>query len=513
MVAAFSKFREMPGELKGLNPFDAIYGGITTGLTYGLGGGARLLDKMGFSINKKWRPGEKLQILFLAYSGARNTGAEVRVAECIRQVNQVLGADNVDINMTTLDLGEAEEYFKGYDVNLFEFNSIFFKDIFKLALRNHMIVLVEGSCWKENFATALLLYFLYGAGLAHQLGKPCFSYAVDAGPMNKLNNYLSWLLSKDIDRLITRTEDATQVLETIGLSGAVNRVDTAWSMPTETPDWARDRLRELGWDGKKRLIGLAAQNYFWWPVVPDFIRWGRSLVTGDTTNQYKLVYFYDYSKDDEKVFDGFIGELADTMDWVAETYDAQPVIVAMEALDEKACRTAIDRMKHDAILISCNEYDGLQIGAILRQLSLLITTRYHAMVLSMPGSVPFIGLSRDERIRGVMRETGLYEHYYIDYRTEELGKTLRDKIGAIMDDPDEYERVRKVIDANLPYYFAQMSMLGLDIRNLVRECFPGFPLLNLNESDATALIPHIPPDLVARTKRKFRELRKKEDAS
>ena len=52
MVAAFSKFREMPGELKGLNPFDAIYGGITTGLTYGLGGGARLLDKMGFSINK-----------------------------------------------------------------------------------------------------------------------------------------------------------------------------------------------------------------------------------------------------------------------------------------------------------------------------------------------------------------------------------------------------------------------------------------------------------------------------
>ncbi len=188
-------------------------------------------------------------------------------------------------------------------------------------------------------------------------------------------------------------------------------------------------------------------------------------------------------------------------------------IVAMEALDEKACRVAIDRMKHEAILISCNEYGGLQIGAILRQLSLLITTRYHAMVLSMPGSVPFIGLSRDERIRGVMRETGLYEQYYVDYRTEELGKTLRDKICAIMDDPDECERVKKVIDAHLPYYFAQMSLLGLDIRSLVSECFPGFPLVNLNESDATSLIPYIQPDLVPRTLRKFHEMRKKDDLS
>ena len=478
MLDAFRKFKEMPGGYGTVNFFDALYTGITVGLVYSLGAGAKILGA-----GKKWKPGEKLQILFLAYSGARNTGAEVRVAECIRQVNQVLGADNIDINMTTLDLAQAQEYFKGYPVKLHEFSSVFFGDIFKMVLENHVIVLVEGSCWKENFAVALLLYFLYGAGLARQLGKPCFSYAVDAGNMNKLNNFVSWLLSRDT-RLITRSAMATRVLENISLTGAVNRVDTAWSMPTKTPAWADARLKKLGWNPKKKLAGLAFQNYFWWPVIPNLAAFAKTMLTGDATNQYKLVYYYDYDEEDKKLFEAFRDACAAYMDGLVEKYDVQPVIVAMEALDDGACKDLISRMKHKAILISCVDYVGVEIGAILRRLSLLTTTRYHAMVLSMPGCVPFIGLSRDERISGVMHEIGEYDNYYIDYRTKNLPAALLEKAARILGNTREARRFKGAIKKHLPYYYAQMGMLGLDIRNLVKESFPRFPLPEMDENDA-----------------------------
>jgi polysaccharide pyruvyl transferase WcaK-like protein len=503
-MEAVQKYREMPGDYGTVNAFDLIYSGLTVGLVYGLGGLARVLNA-----GHKWRPGQKLQVLFLAYSGARNTGAEVRVGECIRQVNQVLGEENIDINMMTLDEKEAAEYFKGYRVNMRQFSSVFFPEVFRQVLANDVIVLVEGSCWKENFATALLLYFLYGAGLARQLGKPCFSYAVDAGRMNKVNNYTSWLLSRDV-RLITRSEPSNQVLANIHLPGAFNRVDTAWSMPTETPEWADAKLRELGWDGKQRLAAMSFQNYFYWPVVPNLPAFVKTLATGDATNQYKLVYYHDYGPKDVKEYEAFRDQCAAYMDWIAETYDVQPVVVAMEALDDVACRDLIAHMKRKAILVSCKEYVGVQMGAILRRLSLNTTTRYHSMVLCMPGGVPFIGLSRDERIMGVMKEIGEYDRYYLDYRTPNLLEELKKRAAAILGDKAEAARYAKVIRANLPYYYAQMAMLGLDIRQFIHEQFPDFPLPPIAEDSIESLVPFIPPERLEASRKKFLAIKQAE---
>lgn len=498
-------FQKLPWKLEGLNVFDALYSGITLGLVETLGRMGRVLPA-----NRQYKRGERLQILFLAYSGARNTGAEVRVGECIRQVNQVLGHDRVDINMTTLDLKEASEYFKGYRVNLKPLNAVFFGDVYRYALENHMIVLVEGSCWKENFATALLLYFLYGAGLAARLNKPCFSYAVDAGEMNILNNWLSYYLSRDMTRIITRSEDSKHVLERIGLRVSSVRVDTAWSQEAAPLEWALELLEERGWDGRSPVVGLAMQNFHRWPVVPDLARYLKSLLTGDRRNQYKLVYFYDYSAEDEAAYQKWASMLARVMDTIAERHRAQPVLIAMEALDDDSCRDVEALMRHRPIVLSCKEFVGTQMAALLRTLSLLITTRYHAMVLSMPGKVPFIGLSRDERIRGVMKEIGLYDDYYLDYRSDGLEQALLSRAERILSDATESARLRRIITEHLPYYYAQMAMLGLDIRRLVREAFPDFEPTPLDEDDALELVPYVPKQLVEQVRRKYLELKAKE---
>ena len=502
MFEFFRKWRQMPDFTRSANVFDVLYGLIGWSLVQVLGYGVRFLDLFGLGLNKKWKPGEKLQILFLAYSGARNTGAEVRVAECIDQVNQVLGEDAVDINMTTLNLEEAREYFKHNKVNLMPMGYIYFGDVFKFVLKNHLVVLVEGSCWKENFAAALLLYFLYGAGLAEKLGKPSFSYAVDAGQMNRFNNFLSWNLSKGMTRLITRTVPAKEVLEKIFLPGAIVRVDTAWTLRPNPPEWGRDQLQQLGWDGKKPLVGLAMQNFFWWPIIPDFVRW----LKGDKEYNYRLIYYYDYDEEDKKKYRQWAVMLAELMDWIAEKYRVQPVLIAMEALDHGSCEDLIGMMKHQPILYSCREHVGVEIASVLRNLQLLITTRYHAMVLSMPGLVPFIGLSRDERIRGVMQETKLDDDYYADWQRADLPELLRSRVSRLLENPAEPERVKKIIRAWLPYYFAQMARLGLDIRQIVRESFPALALKAVDENDPAQLEPFIPAELKSDVQRKFKEL-------
>jgi len=493
---------------KEVNPFDFLYGSFAYGLVQVLGPLGKVMGG-----GKPWKPGEKLQILFVAYSGARNTGAEVRVGECIRQVNKILGADNIDVNVLTLDKEETEEYYKGYQFNAVEFSSVFFGDVFKNVQKNHLIVLVEGSCWKENFASALLLYFLYAAGLAAKMGKPCFSYAVDAGDMNDFNNWLSKQLSKDMTKLITRTKDAAEKLAEIGLPGAVTRVDTAWTQNAESSEFARKVLMDKGWDGKKRLVGLAMQNYFWWPIVPDLAKYIKKITTGDKDLEkynYKLIYFYDYSDADKKVYDEWAAMLTRVMDGLAEKYDVQPVIIGMEALDRESCLDVQSRMKNKAIVTVCQDYVGDQMAAILRELHMLMTTRYHAMVLSMPGKVPFIGLSRDERIRGVMREIGLFDEYYLDYKTDNLEQKLNERADRILGSDAEHARIKQVIDDNLPYYFAQMGMLGLDIIDLVRQEFPRFPLPDIDKNDVMNLIPHCPDFLVERTKAKYIELKNAE---
>lgn len=493
---------------KRANPFDVMYGSVAYGLVQTLGTATKMLGG-----GKKWKPGEKLQVLFAAYSGARNTGAEVRVGECIRQVNQILGEDRIQINVLTLDKKETDEYYKGYKYNSVEMSSVFFGDVFKGVRDNHLIVLVEGSCWKENFSSALLLYFIYAAGLADKMGKPCFSYAVDAGDMNDFNNALSLKLSRNMTRIITRSEDATKKLHEIGLPVHSTRVDTAWTQEAETAEYARDVLKSKGWDGKKPLVGLAMQNYFWWPIVPDIAKYLKQKLTNDkdlAEYNYKLIYYYDYDDEDRKTYDRWAQMLTGVMDWITEKYGAQPVLIGMEALDKKSCDDVAARMKNKPVVCICQDYVGTQIAALLRQLNLLITTRYHAMVLSMPGRIPFVGLSRDERIRGVMKEIGMYDDYYLDYKMENLEENLRDRVTRILDSPDEQARYKKVIDANLPYYYAQMGMLGLDIRDLVRESFPKFEMLRTDENDVMNLIPFCPPNLADRARSKYREIKKSE---
>ena len=51
----------------------------------------------------KYTPGAPFKLLLAGYSGTRNTGADVRVEEMIRQLRVVLGDDQVELSLLTID--------------------------------------------------------------------------------------------------------------------------------------------------------------------------------------------------------------------------------------------------------------------------------------------------------------------------------------------------------------------------------------------------------------------------
>ena len=52
---------------------------------------------------EQWREGARLKVLLAGYNGARNTGADVRVAALIDQLDQALGPGTADFSVMTLD--------------------------------------------------------------------------------------------------------------------------------------------------------------------------------------------------------------------------------------------------------------------------------------------------------------------------------------------------------------------------------------------------------------------------
>src|SRR5262245_43463120 len=62
---------------------------------------------------KRWTPGEKLKLLFTGYNGTRNTGADVRVEEMLKQIRHILGDEKVDLSVISHNLDLTRGYFDG----------------------------------------------------------------------------------------------------------------------------------------------------------------------------------------------------------------------------------------------------------------------------------------------------------------------------------------------------------------------------------------------------------------
>ena len=109
----------------------------------------------------------------------------------------------------------------------------------------------------------------------------------------------------------------------------------------------------------------------------------------------------------------------------AESRRVFPVMIGMEMLDHDACARVAEKLG-GAPVFAPDNFDMYQLVSILRACDRILSSRYHAIVTSMPAGVPSAGVTMDERIRNLMRERG-HEHLLMRW----MNRTWRRKSSAL----------------------------------------------------------------------------------
>ncbi len=410
-------------------------------------GFSRLLSRLGLCHYEEYREGEPLKILLVGYNGARNTGADARVVALTRQLEKELEGRKFSLSVMTLDEENVRGYFSP-SVHILRFTTVFMFSLLRACSQHHVAILCEGSTLTPTFAEALCVFYCEAAGIMNRQGKPCIAYGSEVG---RLNGWLARLSTDMCSKsyFIVRTEESLKNTLDLGLKGHVG-TDTAWTFQNdEGEEWARQQLLDAGWDGKQPLMGVAPLNPFWWPVRPSLWRWLKAVFTRDYSLQYDKLYFFSDSTERREKFQHYISAMAAATNRYSKEHDAFVVILGMEQLDARSCEIIEQRIDCAHLLCTSRNHDVFQMTGLLRQLSILLTSRYHAAVLSMEHSVPIVAVSIDARLNGVMREVGLADRYL----HQATDADLEDKIMTSLHLADEHQQeIKEAIQQQLERY-------------------------------------------------------------
>lgn len=348
-----------------------------------------------------------VRVLMVGYNGANNTGAEALLQADIEDVRAVLGPE-VHITVPTLNEANLRRYLTdGPTLRIAPMPTLFFAAIRLLVRESDLVLLAEGSTYMDTWGSPLLWLFLWATHCAAEMGKPCLAYAVDAGTLRPANARKVRRVASRTDLIVTRNKAAAGRLRDVGVTAPI--LSTADNAFTFRPrDAARGWLeREWPRAAASGVVGFAVVDF---PLFPAVMRpWGpRELC-------YKWPYYFPSSPARRKASDMLARGYAALADHVVERTGKAVALICMEELDESLAGRVLHHMsrKADARLFSSRVEDASRMTELLRGLDLLVTSRYHAAVLSLAAGVPQVAVGHDTRLSTLYQDLGLKERWFM----------------------------------------------------------------------------------------------------
>lgn len=368
------------------------------------------------------------KVLLMGYNGANNTGSEARLLAIIEDVRAVLG-HAAFITVPTLNQANLRRYIQeGPTLQIAPFPSIFFLALRKLVREHDLLLLVEGSCYMDTWTSALLWAFLWTTRCAYMRNKPCLAYAVDAGALSAFNKCCVRREASKTALIITRTQSAADRLKSWGVTAPIEvTTDTAFTFHPDPAD--SDLLQRVWPESAPGVVGLAVVNFYLWPVVMRL--WGRR------EHCYKWPYYFSQSPQRRRAAEVLASGLAAEADRIVEKYHKSIALICMEEVDEPLAQDVYHRMTHSdrARVFSSRQYNASQMTMLLRELDLLVTSRYHAGVLSLAAQIPQVAVGHDQRLEDFYQELGLKEEFFIEYDSPQVFEFLQDRVDRLLGDP------------------------------------------------------------------------------
>jgi polysaccharide pyruvyl transferase WcaK-like protein len=416
-----------------------------------------------------WRPGEPLRLLLAGYVGTRNTGADVRVEEMVAQLRHLFGDEHLDLSISTTDPALTRGYFK--TVKQLEIPQVFHRFLYDTVRTQHGVIACEGSMFKSKFANALSVMMVGAIGLAAAEEKLAVGYGGEAGTMDEALEALVRKHCRDA-LIIARTEPSRRVLDGLGLR-TEQGTDTAWTFEAAPEERGRQLLMRGGWDGQAPVLVLCPIHPFWWPVKPEPLKAAAHAATGAyDARHYRSLYFHAGGKEVEDRFHRYLHALAAAAEDHCRETGAFLALVGMEQLDRRACDQLKGHLHRlDPPLYVSDEHRMHDLVSVLRQARVVVSSRYHAMVCSMPASVPSIGVTMDERIRNLCAERGQPE-LALEVDDDELEGKLLEALRRVDAERDAIvDGIERCVLRNV----RRMGEMGAVLVDHVRESHPEFP--------------------------------------
>jgi polysaccharide pyruvyl transferase WcaK-like protein len=419
-------------------------------------------------VSRRWRPGEKLKLLFAGYNGSRNTGSDVRVEEILRQIRRILGPENSAFSVMTFNFDLTRGYFG--DARQVYLPNVFPPFLHTEVARHNGVVACEGSMFKSKFANALTTMMIGALGIAAARNKLSVGFGAEAGHMDPMLQKMVKRFCRD-SLVITRNVESQAVLGRLGVPTELG-TDTAWTFEPLDPEYGQKILRNAGWDGRTPILAVCPINPFWWPVKPSLPRWFAHSVFGSyKKSYYRTIYFHRSGRAVEAAYSKYLAAMAAGVSAYRKSRTVFPVMIAMEMLDRDACEHVASAIG-GAPVFGSDQYNMYELVSILRACHRLLSSRYHAMVCSMPTGLPSAGVTMDERIRNLMRERG-HEHLLMEVDDAELEDRIVSALEALDAQADE---IRDAMGRTVARNIQLMARMGIYFEEQVARRFPEFPI-------------------------------------
>jgi polysaccharide pyruvyl transferase WcaK-like protein len=417
---------------------------------------------------RRWQPGEKLKLFFTGYNGTRNTGADVRVEEMLRQVRHILGEERCELSVLSQNFTLTDGYFKG--VKQVKLPDVFPPMLAREVPRFDGVVACEGSMFKSKFTNALTTMMVGSLGIAAAQNKLSVAYGAEAGYMEPLLARMVARYCKD-SLVITRNPESQTVLGKLGVSTALG-TDTAWTFEPHGAEYGRDALRKMGWDEQTPVLAVCPINPFWWPVNPSVMKFIALTLTGAyRDSQYRTFYFHKAGPEVDEAFARYLTAIANAVDRFRKEHRVFVILAATEMLDTEACGKIAAKLG-GAPVFSSADYDMYQLVSILRCCHLMVSSRYHGIVTSMPAFVASAGVTMDERIRNLMHERG-HQDLLLTVDDPDLEERLFGIMGILL---KEHESIRDGMGKTVAKNLRVMARMGVYFEEHLQRRYPEFPI-------------------------------------
>ena len=186
---------------------------------------------------------------------------------------------------------------------------------------------------------------------------------------------------------------------------------------------------------------------------------------------FRSIYFHTWTDETERRYDTYLRALARSVREIVKETDAFVACVGMEALDRDACERLSQLLNGRAPCFVSDEHDMFRLVSILRHADVLLSSRFHAIVSTLPAGVPAVGVTMDERIANLLNDTG---HAELLLRVDDPDLAAR-LIDTLRDAFARREELRRDNKRFIPSQLRLLAQMGMDFEDELARVYPDFP--------------------------------------